>query len=83
MEFEAVLNVSQIQTKISQYKKLYNGGYGPLIKVMVYHKLTSDKIDLKLDCEKMTESPRLPQKSKQVSDLSSEGLERVPGSCHP
>jgi hypothetical protein len=59
---------------MSQYEWLYNGGYGPLIKVMVYDKLTSDKIDL-IDCEKMTKSPRLPQKSKLVSDLSSKGLE--------
>ena len=72
LEFEAVLNISQLLSKMAQYEKLYNGGYGPMIKKLVYNNLRSDTISV-IDMEKIGVSPKLPQKLINVQDLSING----------
>jgi hypothetical protein len=69
LEFEVVLNISQLLTKMAQYEKLYNGGYGAVIKKVVYNNLRSDTISV-IDMENIGVSPKLPRKLINVEDLS-------------
>jgi hypothetical protein len=41
-EFEAVLNTSQVLTKVAQYEVLYMAAYGPVVKLMFYSWLCAD-----------------------------------------
>ena len=71
-EIEAILNISQILTKLAQKEKAFTAAYGPLIKMHVYNLLSDDKVFV-IDLEQENISCRPVRVLKLVSDFSDTG----------
>jgi hypothetical protein len=73
-EFEAVLSITQVLTKMAQYEELYTAAYGPIIKLLTYKKLTAQTISV-IAAEQVTASPKPPRVDRPVDDLTPAGKE--------
>ena len=73
-EIEAVLNVSQILTKLAQKEKAFTAAYGLLIKMHVLNRLEADALHV-IDLDQDNIGPRPVRVVKRVSDFSDTGKE--------
>ena len=71
-EMEGVLDSVRFLTTTMQYEKKYMGAYGPVVKLYVYKRLTSDTISL-VDHDNWGLKTRAPRVTVNVSELSDGG----------
>ena len=71
-EIEAVLDITQVLTKLAQYESLYMAAYSPVVKQMVYDRLCASTIAI-IDQDSVTEDPKLPRNVIAVTDMTDIG----------
>ena len=75
-EFEAVLNVTKIVSTLSQYESLYTGAFKTLLKISIFHRLRSGKLQV-VDINQVTKSPTVIRTWININELSDVGEECV------
>ena len=73
-EFEAILNITQILTKLAQKEKAFTAAYGPLIKIHVLNCLEAETLNV-IDLDQGMIGSRPVRVTKRVSDFSDTGKE--------
>ena len=73
-EFESILNVTQILTKLAQKERAFTAVYGPLIKIHVLNRPEADTLSV-IDLDQAMAGPRPLRVLKRVSDFSDTGKE--------
>ena len=74
-ELEAVLEMTRITTKLTQYEQKYSGGFSSLIKGTTMRALRKSSLRV-IDLEKIGQSPHVPR--KELSCRAAETHKR----CH-
>ena len=75
-EFEAVLNVTKIVSTLSQYESLYTGAFKTLLKLSIFHRLRSGKLQV-VDVHQVNKSPTVIRTWININEFSDVGEECV------